>query len=431
MPIQVAAGRSRPSLRALAEPSSVAVVHDYLNQCGGAERVALELAQLWPSASVYTSLYRPQSTFVEFGCVPVNTTWLQRLPVDAGFRSLAPLYPLAFRRLGALQEQVVISSSSGWAHGVVTAPGSLHVVYCHTPARWLYRGEDYLGHRATTLMAPITRSLRRWDSAWARRADIYIVNSEHVRRRVRAIYRRDAHVINPPVDVARFVPRPRGERLLVVSRLLPYKRVDLIVRAATRAGIQLDVVGVGPSFRRLREMAGPNVTFHGRVDDDSLKELLEGCRALCVAATEDFGIAPVEAGAAGKPVVAYAAGGALETLHDGVNASLFHDRCEEAFLEAVRRADKLDTPPAEIASLAHRFSSEIFRSRFRSLIGTALAQRANGRVRSRGSVIENKPRSRPANKAPRPVARPELARRRALAAKRIPADHLSGASQSA
>jgi glycosyltransferase involved in cell wall biosynthesis len=363
---------ARPST----EPDSVAVVHDYLNQCGGAERVALELARMWPRAPVYTSLYRHSSTFAGFAEHDVRPSPLDRLPVDTHFRALAPLYPLAFRSFGALSEELVISSSSGWAHGVRTSPESLHVVYCHTPARWLYRSDDHLGRSfGRLLLSPLAGPLRRWDRAAARRADVYVASCEHVRRRIRTVYGRETEIVHPPVDVERYAPGERGERLLVISRLLPYKRVDLIVRAATRAGLGLDVVGPGPSIGALRALAGPTVTFHGRVDDDTLKELLERCRALCVAATEDFGIAPIEAGAAGKPVVAYAAGGALETLIDGVNAVMFHELTEDALLEAITRADELDTSPAEIAALSRRFSAEAFRARLRALIGDALAQR--------------------------------------------------------
>lgn len=360
-------------------PNSIAVVHDYLNQCGGAERVALELARMWPGTSIYTSLYRPESTFPAFRDLDVRHSWVQKLPVDSRFRALVPLYPLAFRSFGTLHEQVVISSSSGWAHGIATAPESLHVVYCHTPARWLYRTDEYLGSAIfPKLTAPLLRLLRRWDLKAARRADLYVVNSEHVRKRVRVEYGRDAHVIHPPVDVSRFEPTPRGERLLVVSRLLPYKRVDLVVRAATRAGIGLDVVGVGPQFDRLRSIAGSTVKFYGRVEDSVLKEMLENCRALCVAATEDFGMAPVEAGAAGKPVIAHAAGGALETLEDGVNGALFQELTEDALIDAVRRADALAADPTELATLARRFSPDTFRVQFEALIEEALAQRADG-----------------------------------------------------
>jgi hypothetical protein len=180
---------------AAAQPLSVAVVHDYLNQCGGAERVALELAQTWPGAPLYTSLYRPASTFSEFAQLDVRVSPLNRLPVDGHFRALAPLYPLAFRSLGRLAADVVISSSSGWAHGVRTAPGSLHVVYCHTPARWLYRRQEHLGRAlGPLLLSPLLGPLRRWDQAAARRADVYVANSRNVRDRIRNLYGRPAEV---------------------------------------------------------------------------------------------------------------------------------------------------------------------------------------------------------------------------------------------
>lgn len=354
-------------------PASVAIVHDYLNQCGGAERVALELARTWPGAPIYTSLYRPPSTFPEFAQLDVHVSPLNRVPVDRGFRVLAPLYPLAFRAFGTLAQAVVISSSSGWAHGVRTAPESLHIVYCHTPARWLYRSEEHLGRGlGPRLLSPLLGPLRGWDQAAARRADAYVANSEQVRARIQGTYRLEASVVYPPVDVERFTPRPRGERLLVVSRLLPYKRVDLTVRAATAAGVGLDVVGIGPSLDDLRAIAGPTVEFHGRVDESAIVELYENCRALCVAATEDFGIAPVEANAAGKPVVAYAAGGALETVTEGVNGALFRQLTEDSLLEALTRADALDASPPELAKLARRFSATVFRDRIRQLVSERL-----------------------------------------------------------
>jgi glycosyltransferase involved in cell wall biosynthesis len=341
----------------------VAIVHDYLNQHGGAERVVLELAAIWPQAPIYTSLYRPRSTLPEFQRLDVRTSWLDRVPVDGAFRSLAPLYPAAFRSLGTFEQDLVISSSSGWAHGVRTAPGSTHLVYCYTPARWLYRPGEYLGHSTgQALLAPFKGALRRWDRAAALRADAYVAISETVRDRIQAAYGIDALVVYPPVDVERFTPRPRGERLLVVSRLLPYKRVGLAVDAATRAGIGLDVVGTGPSLDDLRRRAGPTVTFHGRLDDAGVTELMEGCRALCLPGIEDFGIVPVEANAAGKPVVAFAGGGALETVQEGVTGAFFAEPTREGLLAALTRADALETRPEEIARAARRFSRDAFRA---------------------------------------------------------------------
>lgn len=363
-----------PAAPAPAEPS-VAVVHDYLNQRGGAERVVLELTRTWPCAPVYTSLYRPTSTFPEFAELDVRVSPLNRIPVDRHFRALAPLYPQAFRSLGQLSQDVVISSSSGWAHGVRTAPSSLHIVYCHTPARWLYRRQEHLGRSlGPVLLSPLLGPLRRWDRGAAHRADLYVATSEWVRARIATVYGREAEIVHPPIDVDRFSPRPKGERLLVVSRLLPWKRVDLVVRAATRAGLPLDVLGDGPMLNELRAMAGRTVEFHPP-DDRKTIELLESCRALCVAGTEDFGMTALEANAAGKPVVSHASGGALETIRDGVTGALFSELTEDAVIDAIERADKISAAPEELAVHARRFSAEVFRERMRQLVMTHLASR--------------------------------------------------------
>jgi glycosyltransferase involved in cell wall biosynthesis len=343
----------------------VAIVHDYLNQRGGAEKVVLELADMWPQAPIYTSLYRPQSTFPEFAGRDVRTSLLERLPIDKGFRDLFPLYPAAFRSLGAISGDVVIASSSGWAHMARAAPNSLHVVYCHTPARWLYR-DEYLNtagrrSRRQMLIAPVTRLMRRVDQRAAARADLYIANSQAVQRRIRSVYGIESTVVYPPVDTERFVPRPRGERLLVISRLLPYKRVDLVVRAASQLGIGLDVVGDGPMRDELRRTAGAGVSFHGSVSENSVVELLESCSAVCVAGAEDFGIVAVEAQAAGKPVLALGRGGALETVEEGVTGVFFHDQTEESLAQALKVIQQLATPPEVIAAHAARFSRAAFR----------------------------------------------------------------------
>jgi glycosyltransferase involved in cell wall biosynthesis len=355
----------------------VAIVHDYLNQRGGAERVVLELSDMWPTAPIYTSLYRPASTLPGFRGRDVRTTLLDRLPVDRGFRALLPLYPAAFRMLGEIEADVVLSSSSGWAHMVRAHPRALHVVYCHTPARWLYRRDHLNGAVSQRLSAPLLGRLRRADRRAAERADVYIANSEAVRRRIRDTYGIGAEVVPPPVDVERFRPSPRGERLLVVSRLLPYKHVDLIVRVATRLGIGLDVVGDGPELPRLGELAGPTVTLHGAVDDETVLELMEGCRAVCVAAEEDFGLVAVEAQAAGKPVVAYGRGGALETIDEGITGVLFRERTEASVIAALRAADELDAAPETIAARVRRFSRAVFRERLADVIDTALERGAS------------------------------------------------------
>jgi glycosyltransferase involved in cell wall biosynthesis len=345
---------------------SVALAHDYLNQRGGAERVVLAMAAIYPDAPIYTSLYRPDSTFEAFRLRDVRTSWLDRLPVDAHFRALLPLYPAAMRSLGTIEADVVISSSSGWAHAVRTAPGSAHIVYCHTPARWLYRPDEYFRRRGAHKV--LLRPLRRWDQRAARRPDRYVANAAHVAARIEQIYGFKADVVYPPVDTRRFKPTPRGERLLVVSRLLRYKRVDLVVEAARELGMGLDVVGVGPELEALRAMAGPDTVFHGRVDDGTVVQLMESCRTFCFPGFEDFGIAPVEANAAGKPVVAYAAGGALESMQDGVTASFFERQAVTDVVRALRAADEIDTDGEVIAGNADRFSEAAFEGNLRRVV---------------------------------------------------------------
>jgi glycosyltransferase involved in cell wall biosynthesis len=351
----------------------VVLAHDYLNQRGGAERVALELARIWPQAPLYTALYRRESTFPEFGQHEIRTSFLDRLPVDKGFRALLPLYPLAFESFPEVDADVVISSSSAFAHGLRASRRALHVVYCHTPARWLY-GNEYLGRRSLREYAarPLVGTLRRRDRRAARRAHLYVANSQTVRRRIRHVYGIDASVVPPPVEVERFTPRPRGSRLLTVSRLLPYKRLELLIAASDRVGVGLDVVGDGPHRRHLRRIAGPRVTFHGAAADDVVTELMESCSAYCLAGIEDFGITPVEAQAAGKPVVAYAAGGALETVSEGLTGTFFSEPTVDSLIAAIRRLEHLETSPERIARHAQRFSRAAFRTNITSVIAAGM-----------------------------------------------------------
>lgn len=341
----------------------VVLVHDYLNQRGGAERVALELARMHPEAPLYTSIYRPESTFPEFADVDVRTSPLQRLPVDKHFRALFPAYPWAFSSFGELDADVVISSSSAWAHAVTTSPRAFHVVYCYTPARWLY-GAKYMNHpKSGAVLKRALGPVRAWDRRVAKRPDLYIAISKQSQRLIKQAYGIDAPIVYPPVDTARFTPKPRGERLLVVSRLLPYKRVDVVIAAANEMGMGLDVVGVGPELSRLQAMAGPTVEFHGAASDQVVTELMEGCRAFVLPGEEDFGLTPVEAQAAGKPVIAFGAGGALETVEDGLSGVYFTSHQSAAVVDAIIRCEALATPLGAVAARAERFSRETFGAR--------------------------------------------------------------------
>jgi glycosyltransferase involved in cell wall biosynthesis len=353
--------------------ATVALVHDYLNQRGGAERVALALSDIWPEAPLYTSLFRAGSTFRGFASRNVRTTFLDHAPVDQNFRRLFPLYAPAFRSLPPIDADVVIASSSGWAHMAPVADHSKYIVYCHTPARWLY-GSNSL--RRASLASPIFPPLRAIDRRAAARADIYVANSSNVREKIRRIYHRDAEIVYPPVDTERFVPTPRGTRLLVISRLLPYKRVDLVIRVAERIGLPLDIVGTGPELDRLRTLSGEHTRFHGAASDEQVTKLVQNCWAVCVPGEEDFGIVAVEAQAAGKPVIAFRAGGSLESVVDGVTGVLFDEPTEGSLTAALEAASVLATPPDVIAFQAQRFSTSAFRHAICGIAGVAATRGA-------------------------------------------------------
>ncbi|HET9118581.1 MAG TPA: glycosyltransferase, partial [Pseudonocardiaceae bacterium] len=258
--------------------------------------------------------------------------------------------------------------------------------YCHNPARWLYGGAHLSSGagpaRQQMLVRPGFGLLRRIDRAAARAADVYVANSQTVKERIRRTYGIDAVVVPPPVNVERFRPLPRGNRLLVVSRLVPYKHVDVVVDTANHLGIGLDVIGDGPQLSALRAKAGPTVELHGALGDSAVVELMEGCRAVCVAAEEDFGMVSVEAQAAGKPVIAFGRGGSLETVRPGETGVFFSEHSIDSVSAAITAAENIDTPPGVIAAHARRFSRSAFRTRLSQLVRAA---QDHGRMRGCGS----------------------------------------------
>jgi glycosyltransferase involved in cell wall biosynthesis len=308
----------------------VALVHDYLTQRGGAERVVLTLADAYPGAAIHTSLYDPDGTFPEFRDHTVVTSPIDRVGLLRSHHRLAlPLLAPAFDHLH-VDADVAVCSSSGWAHGARVTGAK--VVYCHNPARWLYQRDQYLAgssRLSAAGVATLAPALRRWDRRAAATADRYLVNSRAVRDRVADTYGIDAAVVPPPVDVDVDAPRraPAGVEpgfLLCVSRLLPYKNVDVVVAAvARRPDVRLVVVGTGPSAAELAAGAPANVTFLGRVDDDELRWLYGACRGLVAASYEDFGLTPVEAAAFGRPTAALRWGGFLDTIVEGETGVLF------------------------------------------------------------------------------------------------------------
>lgn len=345
----------------------VALIHDYLNQYGGAERVLEALHELYPDAPVYTSLYDPEAMPDHFRTWDIRTSFLQRMPLVRRFhRAFLLLYPPAFESFDLRYFDVVISNSSSWAKSVITPPDTLHICYCLTPMRWAWNYRDYLareniGRPLRRLLPVAIHYLRMWDAVTASRVDRYIGISRAVVGRIAKYYGREADLIPPPVD-ARSIPMGTepGENYLVVSRLIPYKKIDLAVVACSRLGLPLNVIGPGRDRARLEALAGPTVRFLGRVSDDEVHAALASCRAFLFPGEEDFGIAPVEAMAAGRPVVAYAGGGALDTVVDGVTGRLFSPQTVDALAERLQSFDPRDFDPLTIREHAMRFDTRAF-----------------------------------------------------------------------
>jgi glycosyltransferase involved in cell wall biosynthesis len=352
---------------------NVALVHDWLTGMRGGERVLEALLTLFPDATIHTLVHRPGSTSAAIEARPIRTSFLQRVP--GGVRHypyFLPLFPRAVRGLDVAGADLVVSTSHAVAKGVATR-GVPHLCYCHTPMRYVWdQFDEYFGpgrasppvRWAAHLVAP---PLRRWDVRTAANVDAFVANSAYVRERIRRLYGRGARVVHPPVDVDRFQPAPvRGDFYLVVSALVPYKRVDRAVDACTRLGRPLVVVGEGPELADLRRRAGPTVAFAGRVPDVEVTSLMARCRALILPGVEDFGIVVVEARASGAPVIALGEGGALETVTDlrddpvGGNGLLIAGPTVEAFCDGIRALERMDLDPARIRDGVECYATDRF-----------------------------------------------------------------------
>lgn len=356
----------------------LALVHDYLLVLRGAERTFGAIADVWPSAPVYTLLYDREGTEGRFDGHPVATSALQRTGVrQRGFRKLLPLFPLAAERLPVDRHRVVVSSSSAFAHGVRPGPGAVHVCYCHTPFRYAwFERQRAMSEVPAALRPPLGAALagiRRWDRKAAHRVTRYVANSRHTQRRIKELYGRESTIVHPPVEVDRFRAEEPDDYFLTVTELVPHKRVDVAAQAASESGRRLKVVGGGPELERLRATyRTPKVEFLGRVDDQELVDLYAHARALVLPNVEEFGIAAVEAQAAGRPVIAAAAGGALETVHEGVTGRLVPPGDAPALKRTLQEFDEREFDAGVIRRHAERFSDTAFRQRFREQVDLAL-----------------------------------------------------------
>ena len=358
----------------------VALVHDFLLDLRGAERVFASICDIWPHADVFTAVYDERGTEGRFSHRAVNTSFLQRLhPTASTFRPLLPLYPYAIESFDLAGYDLVISSSSAWAHGVMVDERAIHVCYCYNPFRYAWNErEATLGSRGTLGrmgLRWVFNRWRQWDWIAAQRVDRYVAISELTRRRIERYYGRDATVLHPPVDISRFEPAEEiGDYYLVVSELMFHKRIEVAIEAFNRLRLPLVVVGDGPEARRLRRIAGPTVRFEGRVADSRVAELMRRARALVVTATEEFGIAAVEAQAAGRPVIALAEGGARETVADGETGLLYERPTAESLAEAVAAFDPHDVDAQACVAQARRFGEARFRDGLQQAVAEALAE---------------------------------------------------------
>lgn len=362
----------------------VALVHDWLNQMGGAENVLEELVALFPGAPVYTSIYAPERMPPVYRTWDIRTSFMQRLPAVATYHQrYLPLYPLAFSRFHLSNYDLVLSNKSGFCHGVgLGTPRPLHVCYCLTPTRFLwlyeqYREREQIGGAVDAMLQPVLALLRRWDYAAARNVDHFIAISRTVQERIRRIYGRESVVIHPPVDTSYFTPDPAakvGDYFLIVSRLIPYKRIDLAVEAFRQLPDEkLVIVGEGRDLNSLKAAAGPNVIFLGHQERARIRELMRGCKAFLFPGLEDFGIAPVEAMSVGRPVIAFGGGGALDTVVPGVTGEHFAEQTPESLAAVLASFDPGDYDPAACEAQAARFSSTAFRAKLTAYLDQLLA----------------------------------------------------------
>ncbi|GCE49049.1 glycosyltransferase involved in cell wall biosynthesis [Thermosporothrix hazakensis] len=365
----------------------VALVHDYLNQMGGAERVVLALHEIFPDAPLYTSIYDPDRVDPAFRKMDIRTSFMQKLPwVTKHHQPYLPLYPFAMEKLDLRGYDLVLSSSSAFGKGVITRPETMHICYCHTPMRWCWNYDEYiereqLGKVARGVLPFLITGLRMWDQTSAMRVDHFIANSPTIAERIRKYYRRESVVIPPPVEASRFPFDPQTQPesyFLVVSRLAPYKRIDLAIEACNRLRLPLIIIGGGRDEERLRRLAGPTIHFLGRLPDSEVIHYFRHCRALLFPGEEDFGITPLEAQAAGRPVIAYGAGGALASIVEGVTGLFFREQTVESLVEVLEQFDERQFQPEAIRNHALEFDTPRFQRRVQQFIEAKIQAAKSG-----------------------------------------------------
>ncbi|MEX0870064.1 MAG: glycosyltransferase [Candidatus Spechtbacterales bacterium] len=359
----------------------VALVHDYLIQYGGAERVLEEFSNLFPHAPIYTLVYDEAATGYAFESRQIRTSFLQRIPNPASNYRLFPLLmPLAIESFDLSDYDLVISSSASFAKGVVATDKALHISYCHTPMRYAWfdykqiAGDSIYPSPLAKLIPLLMPYMRLWDKNSSQRPDYFICNSGHIQKKIKKYYKRDAHVIHPPLNFHRFSPESPEDYFLMVGRMVPYKRFDLAIQTFNKLELPLKIVGSGPEIKKLKEMAGPTIEFTGLVSEEELASYYARAQALIFPQEEDFGITALESMASGRPVIAYGKGGAVEMIEDGKTGVLFNEQSIDSLKKAVHRFNSLDLSSEYIRASVEKFDKMNFRAQIISFIEEKLKE---------------------------------------------------------
>ncbi|MDD3498573.1 MAG: glycosyltransferase [Candidatus Moranbacteria bacterium] len=366
----------------------IALVHDYLVQYGGAERVLECFTELFPYAHIYTIVYDKESMHGVFEDKKIHTSFLQKFPLAKKRHRIFPLLmPSAIEQFDFSRYDVVLSDSSSYAKGIITGPETLHICYMHTPMRYAWDDcqkytDDFGLPKFIKRIVPFFMNyVRLWDAVSAERVDRFIANSNFVAKRIKKYYKKNATVINPPVAVERFYvendPEKRGDYFLMVGRLIAYKRHDIAIEAFNKLGLPLKIIGRGPEMKRLKKMAGPNVEFLGRVEDEDLPKYYAECKAFVFPQEEDFGIVAIEAMAAGRPLIAYKGGDIVEHMEEGKTGIFFQNQTAGDIVEAVKNFDDSKYDGGYIREKSLKFDREIFKKKVKEYVEKALIEKNN------------------------------------------------------
>jgi len=366
-------------------PIKVALIHDWLNGMRGGEKVLESLCRLYPDAVIHTLIYEPDKVSPTIQRMKIITVpWLNNNHwIQSHFRTLLPLLPSAIESFDLQGFDLIISTSHCVAKGIIPPPNAIHICYCFTPVRYVWdKSTDYLKDQSkivSTIFPWVATSLRTWDTLSANRVNYFIAISNNISRKIDRYYRRHSLVIFPPCDCHFFIPaeNPRSEYFLVVSALVPYKRVDLAISACNELKIPLRIVGDGPEKDRLMKMAGPTISFLGKISNDDLRESYQNCKALLFPGEEDFGIVPLEAMSCGKPVIGYNSGGLKETLQPNVNGIFFEHQTPADLIQAIQRFNEKNFNSNQIRETALPFDKSVFENIFKETIEDLYYSRHN------------------------------------------------------